>query len=897
MSSIPSAVCGGQWSARQDTLQHIVSILEASLSSNVTNQAHREIQQQVDRLSGEPEFCRYLAFIFSEADTIGASPELRYMSSLILLKALRVSLKAKIMDEPGLMHVKCSIIKAISDPVDILSRSACSLVSTFVTFTKVSDWPELVQFLKDSLQRSDGNPIAFKSSLLIFEHLCEDCGSQLDEDPTQPLIVFVPILLECFKNPDPTVRTHALRSINYLMELDELPAVVSSHAEDILQGFAFLSQDQNVAVKKRVCQGLTLLLAWRMDAVGPHLPSIVQLMVTAVQSEDGEISIEGCDFFTQLCEEPTVAGPIFIQQINVLIPSLLNRLPYSEEELMMLNDDDDQDTAVPDRAEDINPNVDDDEDNDYYSEWSARKAAGLALERIAEILPGDIALPVILPILQQLLSSSDWRMREAALLALGALAGGYMNHLTPHLPQLIPFLLEQTKDPKGLVRIMACWTLVKYTEWAMNSGVEGIIKEYVVALTRCMTDRNKKVQHSACSSLAAFTEQAGELMNPLLVDLSDHIVQAYTIYQVNNKLTVLDLIGTLYEHCKTGMSQPQIFNKVVPVIWNEFEKMDNENRYILFYLECFSNILRSSGTNFGPVSRPLYNRCIHIIETTLTMIVAAPMAGENAEDLDREFMNGALDVISAFADGFQSEFQNLWDPAGFLPLLSEILKDNDVDTLQVSFALVGDLARVAINDLKPLLPQAITVICRHVYPVEEHAVNLSSNASWALGLIAVGLGPDLRHFSPVITQQLVMSLMTDNMEELLQFNSAISLGRVAVSCPDVVSGYLGECGGHWCGAYTSMCSDDSEVDDLEKQHCLEGLFKAILFNPASISPHFTNLVVCLLSIKDASSGMVQACNQVIAQVKQALEASGQWAQVAATLSKPIVKNLEQRNIM
>ena len=46
----------------------------------------------------------------------------------------------------------------------------------------------------------------------------------------------------------------------------------------------------------------------------------------------------------------------------------------------------------------------------------------------------------------------DWRARESAILALGAIAEGCVMGLIPYLPQLISMLLPRLEDPRPLVR-------------------------------------------------------------------------------------------------------------------------------------------------------------------------------------------------------------------------------------------------------------------------------------------------------------------------------------------------------------------------------------------------------------------------------------------------------------
>jgi len=52
-------------------------------------------------------------------------------------------------------------------------------------------------------------------------------------------------------------------------------------------------------------------------------------------------------------------------------------------------------------------------------------------------------------LLSKLLFIQDWVVKEAAILALGAIAEGAMSGVVQHLPQLVPFLITSLSEKKG----------------------------------------------------------------------------------------------------------------------------------------------------------------------------------------------------------------------------------------------------------------------------------------------------------------------------------------------------------------------------------------------------------------------------------------------------------------
>ena len=109
--------------------------------------------------------------------------------------------------------------------------------------------------------------------------------------------------------------------------------------------------------------------------------------------------------------------------------------------------------------------------DDEAGSWNLRKCCAAALDVLATQFRHEI-LPDLLPLLKDRLFSDDWIQREAGILALGAIAEGCIEDMTPHLPTLIPLLVNMLRDPQPLVRSITCWTLGRYSSWCAGEAAE-----------------------------------------------------------------------------------------------------------------------------------------------------------------------------------------------------------------------------------------------------------------------------------------------------------------------------------------------------------------------------------------------------------------------------------------
>jgi HEAT repeat protein len=108
---------------------------------------------------------------------------------------------------------------------------------------------------------------------------------------------------------------------------------------------------------------------------------------------------------------------------------------------------------------------------DAPAEYTLRRSCAQALDCLAVELSSDL-LHFVLPLVQRFLGDSDWRRREAAILALGAIADGCMDGLRPHAHAVLQLLIAKTRDGQPNVRCNACWAVGRYAAFAVEAAAE-----------------------------------------------------------------------------------------------------------------------------------------------------------------------------------------------------------------------------------------------------------------------------------------------------------------------------------------------------------------------------------------------------------------------------------------
>ncbi len=416
---------------------------------------------------------------------------------------------------------------------------------------------------------------------------------------------------------------------------------------------------------------------------------------------------------------------------------------------------------VPDREEDIRPRFhksrthtvksgeengdpDDDEDDDdcgldddnSLSEWNLRKCSAAALDVLANVFR-DECLPIVLPILKETLSHPEWEVKESGILALGAIAEGCMSGMITHLPELIPYLITCLSDKKALVRSITCWTLSRYAHWVVNQPHELFLKPLMEELLKRILDGNKRVQEAACSAFATLEEEACTELVPYLSFILETLVFAFSKYQHKNLLILYDAVGTLADSVGHHLNKPEYIDILMPPLIQKWNMLKDDDKDLFPLLECLSSIATALQSGFLPYCEPVYNRCISLIQQTISQDMVNNLNTGQYEQPDKERMIVALDLLSGLAEGLDGHIESLVLHSNIMALLFKCMQDIMPEVRQSSFALLGDLTKACFQHVAPHMQDYFPILGQNLNP---DFISVCNNATWAIGEICMKLG-------------------------------------------------------------------------------------------------------------------------------------------------------------
>jgi transportin-1 len=807
-----------------------------------------------------PTFADYLRYIFVTPQ-LGEQVNLNPGTTFLVRYAAAIQLKNHIkmyhksIPPNKLADIKTGTLAMLADPNAQLRGFAGTIITEIVQQGGLLQWPEILAELISIVENQRGNVSreTQEGAMSALAKVCEDNRRLLDKDfqGQKPMAVIVPKMLDFANHPLAPVRVFALDTLKTFIP-QKSPVLMNSLNQYLSRVFE-RATDEDVQVRRIVCQSLVQLVESKPDALAPNMEGLVGYILTQQQqSNDPELALDAAEFWLSVGEQDELKGTMQ-PYLDRIIPVLLAGMVYGEEDVFRLQGDE-ADADQDDRPEDIKPQFaerkggrgaaagekpeggpengssngaqkpakidlsdgeieesDDDDDDDFEDEdpenaWSLRKCSAAALDVFA-VNYHEAVFNIILPYLKENLSNPMWPRREAAVLALGAIAEGCMEVVSPNLPELVPYLISLLSDQEPVVRQITCWCLARYSEWAAQlqspADKATYFEPMMDGLLQRMLDKNKKVQEAGASSFASLEEKAGEKLKPYTEPILRQFTRCFQLYKDKNMYILYDCLQTLADSVGSEMAKPELVDLLMPVLTQRWHKIADDSREMFPLLGCLGYIAISYGVTFSQFAQPIFARGISLIYANLQKHVEF-MAGQSIDQPDKDFIVSALDLLSAIIQAIPaSDSASLVTSTQpqFFDLLSFTMEDPTPDVRQSAYALLGDCAIALFPSLEPYVSKLLPIMIRQIdldlIPADEigadPAFNVLINVCWSAGEIGARTPPEkLAPFVEPLFKNLMTVVNNEGVPDAASENACLTLGRLGIQCPDVLAPHLAE---------------------------------------------------------------------------------------------------------
>ncbi|RCK66610.1 Importin subunit beta-2 [Candida viswanathii] len=933
------------WTADPHALEQLKHIFKGTLSSN--NEERRLANEALIEAKQQPEIENYLFdLLISEDDsarngTANGTTTSTTTTRSDVRAAAGINLKNNILKNRTLnrSYLTDNIMKGLMSSDSLVRSITGNVITSMFSIYGLQHWSsaltDLLSIIQQPADPQHGKYVTQEAAMSALSKICEDSYLELDRDfnNERPLNFLMGEFLKLIEHhPDPKIKAGAIHCINQFIPLNtqSFLVVLDNYLGAI---FTLAGNDSQLddEMRKNICTSFLLIVETRPDKLMPHLDGVVNYCLHLMQQDTSlEVSLEACEFMLALATNNKELKAFNAEKLKLILPILLDKMVYSEEEIFLIEIADSKDDAhVVDKDEDIKPTNakskdtrngnlsngnggsdsddedDDDDDDGELAQWSLRKCAAATLDVLSESLPADV-LVVTLPILQEKIVSPHWPAREAAILAFGAMSTSCMKLARDKLPTLVPFLVDRLQDTEPRVRQITCWTLSRYSTWVSEEAHEGgeyasYFQPTFQSIVTCALDSKKIVQEAACSALSSFIEESdSSLIEFYLLPLLEHFSKCFQIYQRKNLIILYDCVQTFVE--KMGYENlsknPEYASLLLPPLLTKWEQLDDEDTALWPLLECMASIASSLREIFAPYAVPVYDRALKILSNCI-LLDQECQTDPAIDPPEKDFMVTSLDLVDGLIQGFEYHSVDLINQnkkSNLLELLLICFEDYNGDVRQSAYALLGDLAIFTIDLLKPYLRQIFISIGNEVNNRTYETYPIYNNAIWSLGEIAIRLPKeDTQEYISNFLDLLIPVINSNDIQSTVIENAAICLGRLGINTPELVAPRVNEFINSWCAKFVYLIDNNDE-----KESSFRGMMNMVAMNPdAGLGGVSTTqqgkktlaaLLECIVNYADCPSDLQVSFIELIKNYKGLLEADGGWNQVLGFIHDQEIRN-------
>lgn len=799
--------------------------------------------------TSSPDYVNYITYLFCTPQippAVGMDDDtynlVRFAAAMNLKTKIHVAYNT--ISQPSLAYIRSATLAGLRDSNLQVRNSAGSIITELLQQAGLLAWPEVLHELLSLVENASGDVpvLAQEAAMSALAKVCEDNRKVLDRDyeGQRPLDVIIPKLMDFTSSGSPRVRSMALSTIHVF--LPSRPQALIASLDLFLSQLFQLASDTDTDVRRMVCQTFAQLVDFAPEKLVPHMEGLVNYIIMQQNNaEDPELALDAAEFWLVAGEQAKLQQPL-APHMPKIVPVLLRSMVYDEDDAIRLSGEGD-DAELEDREEDLRPQFakskaarldlsksgaqangdtaageDDDDDlsegeiedsefgDDPEDEWTLRKCSAAALDVFSNVYHQPI-FAIILPYLKETLRHEQWPQREAAVLTLGAVADGCMDAVTPHLPELVPYLISLLNDPQPVVRQITCWCLGRYSEWASHLADPleraRFFEPMMEGILRRMLDGNKKVQEAAASAFASLEEKSDANLIPYCEPILRQFVQCFGKYKDRNMYILYDCVQTLAECVMGELAKPHLVDILMPALIDRYNKVTDQSRELFPLLECLGYIAAAYGDTFAPFAPPLFQRCTKIIYENLQEYIAS-VNNQAIDEPDKDFLVTSLDLLSAIIQAIDPQKSGelvATSQPRFFDLLCFCMEDPNYEVRQSSYALLGDCAINIFPQLEPYIPNIMPTLIKQldldlIRDDERHTgFSVLNNACWSCGEIAVTEKANLAPYADKLYHGLSTIINNEEIIDSVNENAAMALGRLGFCCSDQLASRLAEYAG------------------------------------------------------------------------------------------------------
>ncbi|KAH3770842.1 importin subunit beta-1-like isoform X1 [Dreissena polymorpha] len=648
------------------------------------------------------------------------------------------------------LFVKMNVLASLGTETVRPSSAAQCVANIACTELPQGLWPELITILCQNVTDPSSTEMMKESCLEAIGYICQDIDPEILQTQSNEILSAI---VHGMKKEEPSnhVRNAATNALLNSLEFTKANFDRDPERHFIMQVVCEATQSDDTRVRVAALQCLVKIMSLYYVYMEHYMrPALFAITLEAMKSEVDDIALQGIEFWSTVCDEevdlaielseaaeagkpPERTSRFYAKgALQYLVPILLTSLTRQEE-----YDDDD--------------------------EWNPCKAAGVCLMLMASCCEDDI-INHVLPFVKDNIQNSDWRSRDASVMAFGSiLEGPDPNTLKLLVDQALPMLIESLKDSSVIVRDTGAWTIGRVCEILPETVInDKYLNPLLMALVEGL-NTEPRVASNVCWAFSSLAEAAFEAADQP-DDGSDPATYCLSKYfeQIVEKLIITA--------DRTDGHQNNLRNAAYEAIM-ELMKNSPKDCYpivlktLLVVLDKLEKILQLETIIESSSDRSQYNDLTSLLCATLQSVLRK-VTSDDAPKISDQIMNcllrmfqsstgksggvqeDALLALSTLTEVLGDHFLKYMD--AFKPFLFLALKNHgEYQVCIAAVGIVGDLSRALGQKILPYCDEIMLLLLENLGNGGVHR-SVKPQILSIFGDIALAVGPHFKNYLDVV---------------------------------------------------------------------------------------------------------------------------------------------------
>ncbi|GAB1607726.1 importin subunit beta-1 isoform X1 [Argonauta hians] len=739
---------------------NLITVLEKTVS---TETSELETAQQFLEQAAQqnlPELLKKLSDILKHG---GNSPVARMQAGLQLKNAVyskdatvKTSYQQRWLQfsEDIRVYIKKNVLESLG--TETIRPSSAAQCVAYIACAELPQgfWPDLIPLLTQNITNPNSTVLMKEATLESIGYICQDIEPDILASQSNEILTAIVNGMRKEESSN-HVRLAATNALLNSLEFTKSNFDKDFERHFIMQVVCEATQSTDTRVRVAALQCLVKIMSLYYQYMEHYMgPALFAITMEAMKSEIDEVSLQGIEFWSTVCDEevdlaielseadeegrPPERSSRFYAKgaLQFLVPILLITLTKQEE-------------------------FDDDE-------WNPCKAAGVCLMLMATCCEDDV-VGHVLPFVKEHIVHTDWRFRDAAVMAFGSiLEGPDRNKLKPIVEQAMPMLINLLKDRSVVVRDTTAWAVGRVCEILPEAVINNTcLPPLLEALVQGL-EAESRVAHNVCWAISGLAEAAYEIA----ADAAEENVEPETYclsYYFDGIVTKL-LETTDRPDANQHNLRNAAYEALMELVKNSpkdcYETVKNTTMIILQRLE---KVLQMEGHISSTSDRVQYNDLQSLLCATLQSVLRKVTA-EDAPKISSPIMTALLQMFNTScgkSGGVQEDallcVSTLVEVLGdnflpympaFKPYLTLGLKNHaEYQVCQAAVGLTGDICRAVGNHIIPYCDELMTMLVQNLGDETVHR-SVKPQILSVFGDIALAIGSYFKNYMVVVLNTL-----------------------------------------------------------------------------------------------------------------------------------------------